>query len=387
MNASYVSATQFTVAGDQTALFTTGRRVRGDCGVDGYKYGTISTSSYSDPNTTVTLEEEVLTSNLTVVHYGIVDPSAVGSLPDHAGLHHSDGRDPIDHGSLPGLGDDDHTQYIKHALATAANDFLVASGSGAFIKKTLAEVQALIEASTNLADAISKKHSNSLDHTQGTDQYLDQGGANEVTAANVKDAVNKKHSSGGDTTLGTMTANVNMNSHKLTGLSAPSSNGDSMRATTKITESNLEDAVDKKHTQDTDTKIALTQAPGSDHTATGVIGTFTAGESVTFGQLCYMKSDSKLWKTDANDDAKMPGIAMALASISADATGLFIFFGVVRDDSWAWTVGGMIYASETPGALTQTAPSTAGAFVQPIGIATHADRMLFKPDLAMVKVK
>ncbi|MFC2065253.1 hypothetical protein ACFLXB_09190 [Chloroflexota bacterium] len=51
---------------------------------------------------------------------------------------------PEDHGALSGLSDDDHTQYIKHALATAVNDFLVSSGSGAFVKKTLAEVQALI---------------------------------------------------------------------------------------------------------------------------------------------------------------------------------------------------------------------------------------------------
>ena len=28
----------------------------------------------------------------------------------------------LDHGSIPGLGDDDHTQYILHSLATAEND-------------------------------------------------------------------------------------------------------------------------------------------------------------------------------------------------------------------------------------------------------------------------
>jgi hypothetical protein len=50
----------------------------------------------------------------------------------------------IDHGSIAGLTDDDHTQYTKHALATAANDFLVASGSGAFVKKTLAETIAIL---------------------------------------------------------------------------------------------------------------------------------------------------------------------------------------------------------------------------------------------------
>lgn len=50
----------------------------------------------------------------------------------------------IEHSDLSGLTDDDHTQYIKHALATAANDFLVASGNGVFVKKTLTEVQTLI---------------------------------------------------------------------------------------------------------------------------------------------------------------------------------------------------------------------------------------------------
>jgi len=47
----------------------------------------------------------------------------------------------LDHGALTGLADDDHPQYIKHSLATAANDFLMASGAGAFVKKTLAEVK------------------------------------------------------------------------------------------------------------------------------------------------------------------------------------------------------------------------------------------------------
>ena len=51
----------------------------------------------------------------------------------------------IDHGlALDGLGDDDHTQYIKHALATAESDFLAASGSGAFVKKTLAETKTIL---------------------------------------------------------------------------------------------------------------------------------------------------------------------------------------------------------------------------------------------------
>jgi hypothetical protein len=63
-----------------------------------------------------------------------------GDGHDHSG---GDGTQ-IDHGGLAGLTDDDHTQYTKHSLATAANDFLVASGAGTFIKKTLAEVVTIL---------------------------------------------------------------------------------------------------------------------------------------------------------------------------------------------------------------------------------------------------
>jgi len=49
-----------------------------------------------------------------------------------------------DHGALIGLADDDHTQYVKHSLATAVSDFLVASGAGAFVKKTLTETLTIL---------------------------------------------------------------------------------------------------------------------------------------------------------------------------------------------------------------------------------------------------
>jgi len=53
-----------------------------------------------------------------------------------------------------------------------------------------------------------------------------------------------KHAQGTDTTMGNLTANINMNTHKLTSLSVPADNGDSIRATAKITEALLESATD-----------------------------------------------------------------------------------------------------------------------------------------------
>lgn len=118
---------------------------------------------------------------------------------------------------------------------------------------------------------------------------------------------------------------------------------------------------------------------GTDHTATGITATMTAGENLVFGDACYIKSDGKLWKTDANAASTMPVVAMALATINAEAAGSVLMVGIARDDSWNWTVGGQVFASETAGALTQTAPTTSAAIVQAVGYALSADILLFKP--------
>lgn len=126
-------------------------------------------------------------------------------------------------------------------------------------------------------------------------------------------------------------------------------------------------------------KITIDVSPDSDHTATGIIASYTAGENLVYGNLCYLKSDGKWWKSDADTAATMPGMKMALATISADASGLFLCWGVARDDSWAWTIGGMIYASTDGGGLTQTAPSGDGDQIQIVGKAKTATTIFFHP--------
>ena len=85
MLATYVGATSFTVLGNLETTFTAGRRVKCNCGADGYKYGTVVTSVYSDPSTTVTLsaESDDLTSNLTAVEYGVLSTGDDSSIPEH----------------------------------------------------------------------------------------------------------------------------------------------------------------------------------------------------------------------------------------------------------------------------------------------------------------
>lgn len=86
LTATYSDADTFTVVGDRTADFVVNRKVRCDCGVDGYKYGIVSASSYGDPNTTVdlTADSDNLTANLTDADWSVVKPGTAGNIPLHS---------------------------------------------------------------------------------------------------------------------------------------------------------------------------------------------------------------------------------------------------------------------------------------------------------------
>lgn len=140
---------------------------------------------------------------------------------------------------------------------------------------------------------------------------------------------------------------------------------------------------------DLPTQMKLTAAPASDHTAYGIKITLTAHDTQAFGDVCFINSDGEAALIDADAIASMSAIVMcADASISADASGTYLLMGIARDDTWAWTVGGLIYGSvtgTTGNTLTQTAPSGADDVIQVLGVATHADRMYFNPSLSQVE--
>lgn len=135
--------------------------------------------------------------------------------------------------------------------------------------------------------------------------------------------------------------------------------------------------------------IIVTAVPGSDHTATGMKIALTAASNIAFGDVCYIASTGKATLIDADAIASMSAIAMcADATISADASGNFLLMGVARDDTWNWTVGGIIYGTvtgTTANTLSQTAPTGTDDVVQIMGVATHADRMFFNPQLVQIE--
>lgn len=128
-DAAYVSTTQFTVTGDLTAdQDLAGMAVRADCGTDGYKYGHISDAEYGDPDTTITVQGDALTSNLTAVRFG---NSSTASAPapvvtagvDPAQTPRNADLGALAHQSLLGL-----HQAVRGELAAYADDASAAAG-------------------------------------------------------------------------------------------------------------------------------------------------------------------------------------------------------------------------------------------------------------------
>jgi hypothetical protein len=134
-------------------------------------------------------------------------------------------------------------------------------------------------------------------------------------------------------------------------------------------------------------KTNLSQS-NSDNTYTGIYTNLTAGESLVFGNLVYMKgADGRVWKANATTSATMPAIGMAVASITTGSSGAIQVFGTAGDTAWSWTPGSVLYPSaSTAGALTATAPSTAGNNVQSVAVALTATRILFNPNYVLVEV-
>src|SRR5690242_17818080 len=129
--------------------------------------------------------------------------------------------------------------------------------------------------------------------------------------------------------------------------------------------------------------MGLIEAPAN-LVAVGTVSPFTYGESLTPGDAVYFKSDGKVYKADADGSSTYPCMGLALDTASSGSHDVLLR-GIYRDDTrFNWTVGGVIYLSTTAGSLTQTQPASTDNVIQVCGLATHADRMYFKPSLLYI---
>jgi len=125
---------------------------------------------------------------------------------------------------------------------------------------------------------------------------------------------------------------------------------------------------------------------GADHTTTGMTAQMLAGGAISaFNLVCIHTTTQEIVVADASAYATARVIGIAPAAISDTATGTVLLHGFVRDDTWGWTTGATLYLSETAGALTETAPTTDGAFVQAVGIALEPDVVYINPSMDVIE--
>ena len=124
----------------------------------------------------------------------------------------------------------------------------------------------------------------------------------------------------------------------------------------------------------------------TDHTFTGTTAQMLAGGAISaFDLVCIHTTTSEVVEADASAYATARVIGIAPAAISDTATGTILLHGFIRDDTYNWTTGATLYLSETAGALTETAPTTDGAFVQAVGIAIEPDVVYINPSMDVIE--
>jgi hypothetical protein len=145
---------------------------------------------------------------------------------------------------------------------------------------------------------------------------------------------------------------------------------------------------------DSGKNVQLHKALSVDNTYSGITAILTAGEALVIGDLCYRKSDSKMYKAIASDVATMPAMAMAAGTINQDATGVFLLHGYIRHDAWTWTEHGVrLFLSGTiAGLLTETPPTGANKYVQEVAIIIDSvigggstDEIFFNPSFTSLQ--
>ena len=120
----------------------------------------------------------------------------------------------------------------------------------------------------------------------------------------------------------------------------------------------------------------------------GIISLYTAGENLVTGNLCYLKSDGKFWKADANAAATASSmLAIAIETINANNSGTFLIYGYYTTSGL--TVGDNYWISAaTTGTWVNTAgrPSGNADIIRYVGSAISATKFFFKPDSTWIEL-
>ena len=129
----------------------------------------------------------------------------------------------------------------------------------------------------------------------------------------------------------------------------------------------------------------------ADDKSTGITANMVCSAAIAnVFDLVAVSSAGKVARADADAEASMPVIGMALNATASDGDAVTVLLqGMVRNDAWNWTTGNRLFASGDPtttNGLTATAPSGTGDFVQCVAVALSDDVIYLNPSFTMVEV-
>jgi hypothetical protein len=114
--------------------------------------------------------------------------------------------------------------------------------------------------------------------------------------------------------------------------------------------------------------------------------TLTASAVITAGMLTNIYNNAGVASVRPADNTAVGSEAnsWANAGIASGGTGTVTLAGIVAGSALAGLTAGVKYFLGTVGAVTTTAPATAGNVIQPVGVALSATTLEFMPDPAPV---
>lgn len=147
------------------------------------------------------------------------------------------------------------------------------------------------------------------------------------------------------------------------------------------TDTDVADAVTKRHAQNTDTILVLTNALGSDQTYSGETDSQPVGETVAFGEILYLNWADKEWKK-AKADAFVTayGTRIALEAKNDGQTCLMLVKGYIREDTlFDFGAVPIFLNDDTAGRCDDIAPAESGDQIFKVGEAKDIHILFFDP--------